>query len=192
VIVLLDNSESVVDAECCVKDAELDEALRALLRAPHHAIKIILTTRIPPHDLQLFHPECQAYLPVDKGLAPEFAKQLLREMDADGRVGLKPADDAALQRTYERTRGFPRALEALYAILAVDRYTTLEEILSAPLPENVVEALVGQAISRLDPTAQKVMQGLATHAVPCRLWRWITCSRRISPALTARPCRTVW
>jgi hypothetical protein len=39
---LLDNFESVLDAETAnVSDAELDEA-------PHHALKIVLTTRIAP------------------------------------------------------------------------------------------------------------------------------------------------
>jgi tetratricopeptide (TPR) repeat protein len=167
VIVLLDNFETVMDVSaCCLTDAELDDALRTLLDAPHHAVKVILTTRIPPRDLQLYHPERQAYLPVDEGLAPEYAKQLLRELDADGRVGLKQADDAPLARAVERTRGFPRALEALYAILSADRYTTLEEILAAPLPENVVEALVGEAFARLDALAQRVMQALAAYNRP--------------------------
>ncbi len=167
VIVLLDNFETVMDVSaCCLADAELDDALRALLDAPHHAVKVILTTRIPPRDLQLYHPERQAYLPVDEGLAPEYARQLLRELDADGRVGLKQADDAPLARAVERTRGFPRALEALYAILSADRYTTLDEILAAPLPENVVEALVGEAFSRLDTLAQRVMQALAAYNRP--------------------------
>ncbi|MEW5721007.1 MAG: hypothetical protein AB1817_20445, partial [Chloroflexota bacterium] len=210
-IALLDNFESVMDATtCCVKDAELDDALRALLSAPHHAVKLILTTRIPPRELELFQPGRQAYLAVDAGLESRYAKQLLREMDADGRIGLKNADDALLERACERTRGFPRALEALYAILSADRYTSLEEILAPrsertlseqseskwesknvvrpsrethpstpsplrsdsaqdavpPLPENVVEALVGEAFSRLDPTAQRVMQALAAYARP--------------------------
>ena len=49
--------------------------------------------------------------------------------------------------------GYPRALEALAAILAADRGTTLPELLAetAGLPGNVVEALVGEAFSRLRP-----------------------------------------
>jgi TIR domain len=48
----------------------------------------------------------------------------------------------------------------LFAILSADRDTTLEEILTGtatPLPENLTEALVGEAFSRLDPTQQRVM-----------------------------------
>ncbi len=54
------------------------------------------------------------------------------------------------------------------AILAADRNTTLPGLLADAerMPENVVEALVGEAFSRLDPTAQQVMQALAIYAVP--------------------------
>ena len=89
-------------------------------------------------------------------------------MDPDGALGLLTAADELLGRARERTRGFPRALEALAAILAADRDTTLPELLdqTAGLPGNVVEVLVGEAFSRLDPLAQQVMQALAVYAVP--------------------------
>ncbi len=174
VVVLLDNFESVVDSTaCCITDAELDEALRALLNAPHHAVKLILTTRVAPHDLALVQPGRHATIHLDEGLDSPYAENILREMDADGKAHLRDAPDALLDRARVRTRGFPRALEALYAILSADRYTTLEEIIgdvgarhASPLPENVVAALVGEAFSRLDPTAQRVMQALAVYARP--------------------------
>jgi len=87
-------------------------------------------------------------------------------MDADGRVGLKSATAESLNRARAKTRGFPRALEALYAILSVDRYTTLEELLEISLPDEVVQKLVGEAFNRLDPSAQKVMQALAVYNRP--------------------------
>jgi len=71
-----------------------------------------------------------------------------------------------LNRARIKTRGFPRALEALYAILSVDRYTTLEELLEISLPDEVVQKLVGEAFNRLDPSAQKVMQALAVYNRP--------------------------
>jgi tetratricopeptide (TPR) repeat protein len=42
----------------------------------------------------------------------------------------------------------------------------LEELLAGPPPENVVEALVGQAYSRLDRLAQQVLQALAVFERP--------------------------
>ena len=169
-VVLLDNFEDVIDpATHNIADAELDEALRALVKLPHHGVKVILTTRIAPRALNLVQPGRQVRLELDVGLESPHAENILREMDTDGKLGLRTATDERLALARERTRGFPRALEALFAILSADRDTTLEEILagtSTPLPENVTEALVGEAFSRLDPVQQRAMQALAVYGRP--------------------------
>ena len=107
----------------------LDEALRALLAAPPHGVKVIVTTRVAPRGLLLDHPERQRRLDLDEGLGSPYAEQVLRARDPDGRLGLKTAPDELLDQARERTRGYPRALEALAAILAADRGTTLPELL---------------------------------------------------------------
>jgi len=169
-IVLLDNFEDVIDAETlALRDTELEEALTALLQAPSHAIKVIITTRVAPRSLALVQPARQTRLDLDEGLASPHAENILREMDIDGKVGLKTAPDDLLAEARFRTRGYPRALEALFAILSADRDTTLQEILdnaAQRLPENVVRDLVGEAFDRLDLTAQKVMQALAIYGRP--------------------------
>ncbi len=167
VVLLLDNVEPLVSVETFdIADAELDECLRALLHGAHSALKVILTTRIAPRGLNLCEPGRQRKLELEKGLEQKYAVEMLREMDVDGKLGLKSADPEVLKRACERTLGFPRALEALFAILASDRYTTLEELLAMPTPVNVVEALVGEAFNRLDTNAQKVMQALAVYNRP--------------------------
>jgi tetratricopeptide (TPR) repeat protein len=170
VVVLLDNFEDVIDpATHNIRDTELDEALRALLNLPHHAIKAMLTTRIAPYNLALMQPGRQFRLELEKGLESPYAENILREMDADGTVGLQTAPADLLDEARRRTLGYPRALEALFAILSADRYTTLREVLNDAeklLPENVVEVLVGEAFNRLDPAAEKVMQALAVYARP--------------------------
>jgi tetratricopeptide (TPR) repeat protein len=169
-VVLLDNFEDVIDpATHNIADAELDEVLRALVKLPYHGVKVILTTRVAPRSLVLVQPGRQVRLELDGGLESPHAENILREMDADGKLGLKTATNERLALACERTRGFPRALEALFAILSADRDTTLEEILigrSSPLPENVTEALVGEAFSRLDVTQQRVMRALAVFGRP--------------------------
>jgi tetratricopeptide (TPR) repeat protein len=169
-VLLLDNFEDVIDPETRnVRDTELDEALRAILNAPQHGIKVILTTRVAPLDLALVQPGRQARLDLDEGLASPYAENILREMDVDGKVGLESAPDAELDEARQRTRGNPRALEALFAILSADRNTTLPEILADAerlLPDNVVDALVGEAFNRLDPADQMVMQALAIYGRP--------------------------
>lgn len=167
VVVLLDNFEDVVDATTLtIQDAELEEALRALLTAPPHALKVIVTTRLAPKELLLEQPHAQMVLNLDDGLCSPHAEEVLRRMDADGKLGLKTAQESLLGEARERTRGNPRALEALVAILRADRNTSLREILDNTrqlLPESVVKVLVGEAFSLLDADAQRVMQALAVY-----------------------------
>jgi tetratricopeptide (TPR) repeat protein len=170
VVLLLDNVEPLINVETfSLGDSELDESLRAFLHGEHSAVKIILTTRIAPRGLNLCEAGRQRVLILDEGLESPYAENILREMDVDGKFGLKNAPDALLAHAREHTRGYPRALEALFAILASDRYTSLDEILTIAenyLPDEVVEALVGEAFNRLDTNAQKVMQALAVYNRP--------------------------
>jgi anion-transporting ArsA/GET3 family ATPase len=169
VLVLLDNFEPLVDdscATCGLRDAELEEALRTFLDGTHTAVNIVLTTRVAPRALNLAQPGRQRVLTLDEGLESPYAENILREMDSNGRLGLQSATEELLKQAKEKTRGFPKALEALFQILSSDRYTTLEELLALPLPENVVAALVGEAFNRLNTNAQKVMQALAVYNRP--------------------------
>lgn len=170
VLVLLDNFEDLVEPrELSMRDGELADVVRAVLNAPPHAVKLIVTTRVAPRDLSLEQPGRQARLDLDEGLPSPFAENLLRAKDADGKLGLKAASDELLAEARARTRGYPRALEALAAILSADRDTSLAEVLDDTrelLPENVMRALVGEAFSRLEPGAQQVMQALAVYGRP--------------------------
>ncbi len=169
-ILLLDNFESLIDPETRnIRNAELDKALCAILSLPQHAVKVILTTRIVPYDLSLLQPGRQTILDLDRGLDSPYAENILRELDIDGKLGLKTAPADLLNEARIRTQGNPLALEALFAILSTDRDTTLSEILNDTkkiLPGNVLHALVGEAFSRLDIATQRVMQGLAIYASP--------------------------
>jgi tetratricopeptide (TPR) repeat protein len=169
-VVLLDNFEDMLSVETGrIKDAELEEALRALLEIPPHGIKVIITTRVLPGELALVQPGLQRRLDLDAGLERPYGENILKAMDADGKAGLRDAPDALLSRARERTLGYPRALEHLFGILASDRDTSLEQILDDTgkfLPERVVAVLVGEAFCRLDVTAQRVMQALATYRYP--------------------------
>lgn len=59
-VVLLDNVEDVIDAGTgTITDPALDEALRTLLTAPEHGIKVVITIRVAPRDLLLTHPAAE-------------------------------------------------------------------------------------------------------------------------------------
>lgn len=169
-VVLLDNFEDLVDIETGrLCNPELDEALRAVLELPPHGLKLLVTTRVAPRELAMVEPGRQRRLDLNNGLESPYAENLLRAMDADGQLGLRDAPAALLDDARLRTRGFPRALEHLFGILSADRSVDLHELLDntrALLPEQVTQVLVGEAYSRLDPTAQQVMQGLAVYRYP--------------------------
>jgi hypothetical protein len=104
-VVLLDNFEDMLVLENGkIKDSELDEALRALLELPPHGLKIIITTRVAPGDLALVQPGLQRRLVLDTGLEQPYAENILRAMDADGKVGLRDGPPLSLRR-----RGSARA-----------------------------------------------------------------------------------
>lgn len=169
-LILLDNFEDAVSVTArTVEDAELKAALEAILEADQHSVKVLLTSRIAPIDIAFVQPTRQRQINLEKGLPSPHAENVLRELDADGSLGLRDASDSLLNEARERTRGHPRALESLFGILIADRDTTLPEILNSTtsvLPDNVVDSLVGEAFSRLDSQAQQVICALAIFGRP--------------------------
>ncbi len=170
VVVLLDNLESVMDAEQeTLTEQALHEALTAVLTAPAHAVTVIATTRITPTALLKVETARQRRLRLEEGLGAADAKTVLRALDDDGHLGLRDAPDELLDGLHQHTRGFPRALEAVKAILDSDETLTPRDLLDRTrhLPEDqVVQVLVGEAYGRLDVPAQQVMQALAVYPAP--------------------------
>ncbi len=170
VVVLLDNLESVMDAEReILTDEALREALCAVLTAPAHAITVIVTTRVIPADLVKVEPGRQHVLRLDEGLGSPDAQNVLRELDDDGRLGLRDAAEELLDGLRQHTRGFPRALEAVKAILVGDAPLTPQDLLDRTRrlsEDRVVQVLVGEAYDLLDESAQRVMQALAVYPGP--------------------------
>ena len=170
VVVLLDNLESVMDAEGeTLTEQALHQALSAVLTAPAHAVTVIATTRVTLASLLTVEPARQRQLRLEEGLGSPDAQTVLRELDDDGRLGLRDAPDELLDRLRRHTRGFPRALEAVKAILDGDGTLTPERLLDRTrhLPEDqVVQVLVGEAYELLDTPAQKVMKALSVYPAP--------------------------
>ena len=169
-MVLLDNLESVMDAEReTLTEQALHEALSAVLTAPAHAVTVIATTRVTPTALLKIEPARQRQLRLEEGLGSPDAQIVLRALDDDGHLGLRDAPDELLDGLRQHTRGFPRALEAVKAILDGDDTLTPRDLLDRTrhLPEDqVVQVLVGEAYELLDAPAQQVMQALAVYPAP--------------------------
>jgi tetratricopeptide (TPR) repeat protein len=194
VVVLLDNLESVMDAEReSLAERALHEALSAVLTAPAHAVTVIATTRVMPAALLKVEPARQRQLRLEEGLGSPDAQNVLRALDDDGRLGLRDAPGELLDGLRRHTRGFPRALEAVKAILDGDNTLTPRDLLdrTGQLPEDqVVQVLVGEAYDLLDAPAQQVMQALAVYPAPVSAVGVDFLLRPVNPTTDAAPVLT--
>jgi tetratricopeptide (TPR) repeat protein len=194
VVVLLDNLESAMDQEReTLTEESLHEALSVLLTAPAHAVTVIATTRVLPTALLKVEPARQRQLRLEEGLGSPDAETVLRELDGDGRLGLRDAPDELLDGLRQYTRGFPRALEAVKAILDGDATLTPQDLLDRTrhLPEDqVVQVLVREAYELLDVSAQQVMQALSVYPTPVSEVGVDFLLRLVNPTTDAAPILT--
>jgi hypothetical protein len=194
VVVLLDNLESVMDTEReTLTEQALHQALSTVLTAPAHAVTVIATTRVTPTALLKVEPGKQHKLPLEEGLGSPDAQTVLRALDDDGRLGLRDAPDELLDGLRLHTRGFPRALEAVKAILEIDETLTPRDLLDRTrhLPEDqVVQVLVGEAYDLLDMPARQVMQALSVYPAPVSAVGVDFLLRPVNPTTDAAPILT--
>jgi tetratricopeptide (TPR) repeat protein len=194
VVVLLDNLESVMNAEReTLTEPALHQALTAVLTAPEHAVTVIATTRVTPTGLLKVEPARQHRLPLEEGLGSPDAQIVLRALDGDGRLGLRDASEELLDGLRRHTRGFPRALEAVKAILDGDDTLTPHDLLDHTrlLPEDqVVQVLVGEAFELLDAAAQQVMQALAVYPAPVSAVGADFLLQPVNPTINSAPILT--
>ena len=168
-LLVLDGLETVLNPETAnLNEAELEEALQLIVSAPEPGLKILITSRIAPRALSHHLPERQVHLaigPLDEG----NSAAMMRALDSAGEAGIKDASSELLAQAHALTRGNPRAMEALHALLLADSTITLPALLReapARLSGNPAEAFAAEAFSRLSPLSEQVMQALAIYGVP--------------------------
>lgn len=165
-ILLFDNLEDILDHEGRLTDSDMRLFIDTFLRR-QHASRLLITSREPLNpsdDVRRY----EKVIPLQDGLPPQYAAELLRDFDPDGKLGLRDADEKLLLRIAEKTYGYPRALEAVAGILANDPMLSLSDLLEdeALFGREVTETLVARAQSRLDEDARVVMQALALFGRP--------------------------
>jgi tetratricopeptide (TPR) repeat protein len=167
VILAVDDAEDLLDEDRTIKDPELALLLNTLLLREDHAVKMVLVSDTPPAEL-LSDPSA-ADLPLDRGLSPDDAQELLRQLDEDGFHGLAELPRPLLEQIHERTGGHPRALELLFAILDADHVTTpqqLLDVLAGHPDDDPAAVLLGQLLGRLIEIEQLVVTALAVYGRP--------------------------
>ena len=130
---------------------------------------------------------------MNEGLSSPDAQTVLRELDDDGRLGLRDAPDMLLDGLRQHTRGFPRALEAVKAILDGDDTLTPRDLLDRTRhlsEDQVVQVLVGDAYDLLDTPGQQVMQALSVYPAPVSAVGVNFLLRSVSPTTDAAPILT--
>ncbi len=173
-VLLLDNLETLQNTETHrITDPDLIAFFETLFErggASDRGLRVLATSReeINFGDIQRVR---EHIVPLEDGLPTEDAIQLLIDLDRDGRAGIKaqaadPTVRAKLTTIADRTHGFPRALEAVVALLRAPRMT-LDNVLNDPaLVSGRVRALIEEAIRRLDVDSLRVMEALAVYGRP--------------------------
>jgi tetratricopeptide (TPR) repeat protein len=179
VVFLFDNFETLMDESSEISDDDTAEILSALLEAPHHGVKTIITTKKIPLSIVRQQPGRQMHIQLQDGLDKTHSANLLRKMDESGKLGLNEASEELLEAAFLQTNGNPRALETIYAILSADINSTLESVLETTKRATdkaeannegqqgtTAEILADEAFNRLDKDSQRIMQALAIYEEP--------------------------
>lgn len=163
VVVLADGVTDLADGFGVSPDPSLEEALRALVSDPGHGVTVVVTARVLPAVLRAHEPDAQRRIDL-AGLPVPAVADLLRMRDPDGALGLGDLGTGEVRRVTELTDGNPSAIEALSAVLALDKDTTPTELLDQIAQSPTT--LIATALDRLDPFDRQVVAALAAIPVP--------------------------
>ena len=165
-IILLDNLEDYLAEDGVIAEEGLRLFVERCLTQPGGA-RLIVTTR---EEVRLAAAALRGArsIPLREGLPEGDAVALLRDLDPQGRLGLRDASEEDLRHAARLTRCIPRALEILAGILDRDPTVSLPELLADErlFGEQVVEQLVAQGYQRLRDDERRVMEALAVFDRP--------------------------
>jgi tetratricopeptide (TPR) repeat protein len=165
-LILLDNLEDALTAECEIAEEGLRLFVERCLTQPGGA-RLIATSR---EEVRLAGAALRGArsVPLRDGLPEDDAVALLRDLDPQGRLGLRDAPEADLRRAAQLTRGIPRALEMLAGILDRDPSASLRKLLADErlFGAQVVEALVAEGYRHLGEDERRIMEALAVFDPP--------------------------
>lgn len=169
IFVLVDDADDLFDSGGRPTDGELGELLLHLaVGDSDHAITVIICMRSHPAAfLDTLHPR-GASLRLDEGLAPRWARTLLRDL-GHGDSTLDAASDAQLDRLCAAVDGHPRSLEVAAGLLRTSTLSiddVVDHLGTARGTEGVTETLLRLVLDELPRTERRVLQALAVYGRP--------------------------
>ena len=166
VVLVLDNLDDLQDPDTGeLTNQGLITFLTAICRDPHPPI--VVTTSQHPIELPLEIFGHFTLLEIDAGLDADEAVELLRQLDANNRAGLRDLSDAELRQAAERVYRIPRGLELLVALMSKHRTATLRRLLDAQdTPEVLLGRLVSEGFHSLNEPGRDVVRLLALADTP--------------------------
>lgn len=166
-VLFLDNLENLQDPiSHKLLDPELESFFEITAKQGRN-LRILVTSRLP---LKLSNSIAsqERRISLSAGLPLEHAIALLIDLDEDGQAHLREAPQEKLEMLVAKTRGFPRALEAVVGFLKNSSLSGLDELLRNNIlfSKEVTQIIVQQAIIRLSPISLQVMEGMAIFGRP--------------------------
>ncbi|CUS38574.1 hypothetical protein COMA1_50176 [Candidatus Nitrospira nitrosa] len=165
VVILIDHIDDLIDLQIYnIRGQYIRDALRAVLTATTHRLKVIVTSQILPRDLQTAQQARWFTLDLAGGLPEHDAMQLFRMLDEDGTLGLQRGDESLLTELCRRTQCNPGAIERLHTMVVINRSTTPKAILQDKkhfLPKEVLDAMIARRYACLDAPSKTMMQILS-------------------------------
>lgn len=170
-LVVIDNVENMLTDAGAVREtfADLQTFIETCLEV-ETGVSLLIVSRQPlplPPDLAGRLGASGVEVTLEAGLPEAEAVSLLRELDRNGRQGLRDAGDELLSSVARRCHGIPRALETLVGTLRQKRTWTLARLLADKTAlTRLAEDPARELFESLTPDGQLVMQILAVYGAP--------------------------
>jgi hypothetical protein len=186
-LILLDNMEDKLAGDGTIEEEGLRLFVEGCLTRPSR-IRLIVTSRMTVKVSGPLHKMCDIVL--DNGIEKEEEGiALLRQLDPQGRFGLRDASLKELRRAFKKTHGIPRALELLATNLHEDPTTNLSELLSEDIfGTEVMARLVARSYEHLKEAERRVIEVMAVYNVPVKFAAISDIVSQAMPDLDTRTC----
>jgi tetratricopeptide (TPR) repeat protein len=165
-LLVLDNLEDVLAHDNTIEDPDL-KAFIDLCLTTAHGLRLVATSQ-EPLVTKSTGVRTSRIVQLETGLPENDCIALLRDLDPEGKLGLKGAPEDLLRTIAKKTYGFPRALETLAGLLYDDPTLDLNELLRdvSLFNAQVVSNLMTEHYRHLNDAQKLVLQGLSVFNRP--------------------------